>query len=297
MTEAVTRFEESLDADHVEVRKQKQLHHGQTFRVMKSSYGGVPWDFMYVVMEMNGALDGATLLSYIVFLDTVVQERLIGDSSAGEAHEKWPRCGQSRSGGAVTRYHQRGSPLTPHLRSRSLRPSTRPRIREVVNKLDALKSKKEGEGVNSCHCENKNAFNESSTDAEPKTWVTLSRNTTRTTTPRRRYRLMRPRWPRCLGGSCRIMRHGPWGGWQQLSSAASSATEMPKSSGTKPLAPMGVNQGPPKPLMMQPWGGCDADQAAACDAAAIGRPDDDADNVTRPSCGAADGTDPANTTG
>ena len=351
MTEAATRFEELLDAEHAEVRKQEQLRHGPTFRAMKSGYGGVPWDFMYFVMELNGTLDGATSLSYIAFLDTVVQERLrririqtgevqersagakqeareaqerssgakqedreaqerssgeelrrgsgeelrsqtggsggsgiqerirrssgsdqeersasgpgalVGDSSAGEAHlkhEKRPRwrpwigswlrvprrslsrragiaarpfrpswrpfsarwnwpCGQSRSGGAVTRYHQRGSPLTHHLRSRSFRPSTRPRIREVVNKLDALKSEDEGEGVNSCHCENKNALNESSTDAKPKIWVTLSRNATRTTTPRRRYRLMRPRWPRCLGGSCRIMRHGPWRGWQQLS--------------------------------------------------------------------------------
>ena len=73
----------------------------------------------------------------------------------------------------MTRYHQRGSPLPPHHRSRSLRPSTWPRIREVVNILDALKSEDEGEGVKSCHCENtechcKNALNESSTDAEPK---------------------------------------------------------------------------------------------------------------------------------
>ena len=57
----------------------------------------------------------------------------------------------------------------------------------------------------------------------PNLWVTLSRSTARTTTPRRTHRLMRPRWPRCSGGSCRILRHGPWGGWQQLSSAASSA--------------------------------------------------------------------------
>ena len=127
----------------------------------------------------------------------------------------------------MTRYHQRGSPLPPHHRSRSFRPSTRPRIREVVNILDALKSEDEGEGENSCHCENtechcKNAFNESSTDAEPKSDETSkdSRSTARTTTPRRKYRLMRPRWPRCLGGSCRIMRHGPWGGWQQLSSSS-----------------------------------------------------------------------------
>ena len=107
VTEAVTRFEESLDADHVEVRKQEQLRHGPTFRAMKSGYGGVPWDFMYLVMELNGTLDGATSLSYIAFLDTVVQERLrririqTGEAqvrSAGAKQEA--REAQERSSGA-----------------------------------------------------------------------------------------------------------------------------------------------------------------------------------------------------
>ena len=54
------------------------------------------------------------------------------------ARWNWP-CGQSRSGGAAMRYHQRWSPLPPHHRSRSFKPSTRPRHREVLNMLDALK--------------------------------------------------------------------------------------------------------------------------------------------------------------
>ena len=168
------------------------------------------------------------------------------------AHWNWPR-GQSRS--SLARPWNRS--LSSRLRW-SLGPSSWPRTREVAIMLDTLKSEVEGEGENSSHCENtkchcENTLNESSADAEPK-------------------RLMRPRWPRCSGGSCRIMRHGPWGGWQQLSSAASSAmrraatsahrgravgragqwhraagpTEMPMRSGTEPLTPMGANRGPPK---------------------------------------------------
>ena len=82
--------------------------------------------------------------------------------------------------------------------------------------LDALKSKAEGEGENAHHCETtecncKNALNKSITDAELKSDETSKELTSKG-------RLMRPRWPRCSGGSCRILRHGPWGGWQQLSS-------------------------------------------------------------------------------
>ena len=88
------------------------------------------------------------------------------------ARWNWP-CGQSRSGGAATRYRQRWSPLPPHHRSRSLKPSTRPQNREVVNMLDALKFETEGEGENSSHCKQNataktNTLDESIADAEPK---------------------------------------------------------------------------------------------------------------------------------
>ena len=103
----------------------------------------------------------------------------------------------------------------------SLGPSSRPRTREVANMLDALKSKAEGEGENANHCEStechcKNALNKRITDAELKSDETSKGLTSKG-------RLMRPRWPRCSGGSCRILRHGPWGGWQQLQRAATSA--------------------------------------------------------------------------
>ena len=79
-------------------------------------------------------------------------------------------------------------------------------IRGVVNMLDALKSEVEGKGENSCHCETE-CHCESETD-------TLDKSIEKT------------------GGPCRSRRHGPWGGWQQLSIAS-----LAMHSGTEPLAP------------------------------------------------------------